>query len=111
VTPIDPSSEASLIPRIGNVVARVMKNPALSAKVTASTDLVNEIGLDSLQMIDFLLGLEDEFGVEVDFDSLDMQHLTSVEALCHFVHALRPAAAPGDTLPASPLHRTADEGA
>jgi acyl carrier protein len=100
-----------MIPRIGNLVARVMKNPALAEKVTASTDLVNEIGLDSLQMIDFLLGLESEFGVEVDFDSLDMQHLTSVEALCRFVRKLRPVATPGDASPTPPLHRTTGEGA
>ena len=110
MTSLDPFNEASMIPRIGNLVARVMRNPALAAKVTASTDLVNEIGLDSLQMIDFLLSLEGEFGVEVDFDSLDRQHLTSVEALCRFVRTLRPAASSGDT-PIPPLHRAAGEGA
>jgi acyl carrier protein len=111
VTSLDPSSEASMIPRIADLVARVMKNPALAGKVTASTDLINEIGIDSLQMIDFLLSLEGEFGVEVDFDSLDRQHLTSVEELCRFVRTLRPTAAPGDSLPTPPLHRTAGEGA
>jgi acyl carrier protein len=52
VTSLDPSNEASMIPRIGDLVARVMKNPGLATRITASTDLVNEIGLDSLQMID-----------------------------------------------------------
>jgi acyl carrier protein len=110
VTSLDPFNEASMIPKIGNLVALVTKNPALAEKVNASTDLVNEIGLDSLQMIDFLLGLEDEFGVEVDFDSLDIQHLTSVEALCRFVCALRLAALPNDVPPGF-LHKTANEGA
>jgi acyl carrier protein len=108
VTSDDPSYEASLIPRIGDLVARITKNPAWAGKVTATTDLVNEVGLDSLQMIDFLLGLEDEFRVEVDFDSLDVQHLTSVEALCRFVGTLPVAAAPSD---APPLPKAAGEGA
>jgi len=38
-------------------MAHVMKNPASAEKVTAPTDLVNEIGLDSLRMIDFFLSL------------------------------------------------------
>jgi acyl carrier protein len=100
-----------MIPRIGDLVARVTRNPGVAKKITASTDLVNEIGLDSLQMIDFLLGLEDEFGVEVDFDSLDMQHLTSVAALCRFVGRLRSTAAPSDAPPTPGLHKTASEGA
>lgn len=109
MTSLDPSHEASMIPRIGELLARVTKNPAFAENVTATTDLVNEVGLDSLQMIDFLLGLEDEFRIEVDFDSLDMQHLTSVEALCRYVGNLRSAAiAPSDV---QPLHKTADEGA
>jgi acyl carrier protein len=109
VTSLDPSNKASMIPRIGELLARITKNPAFAEKVTAATDLVNEVGLDSLQMIDFLLGLEDEFGIEVDFDSLDMRHLTSVEALCHYVRNLQSAAiAPSD---AHPLHKTAGEGA
>ena len=109
MTSLDPSNEASMIPRIGALLARVTKKPALAEKVTATTDLVNEVGLDSLQMIDFLLGLEDEFGIEVDFDSLDMQHLTSVEALCRYVGNLRSATiAPSD---APSLHKTAGEGA
>ena len=110
MTSVDPFNEASMIPKIGNLVAVVTKNPALAEKVNASTDLINEVGLDSLQMIDFLLGLEDEFGVEVDFDSLDIQHLSSVEALCRFVRELRSAAAK-DVPPGSHLHKTANEGA
>jgi acyl carrier protein len=111
MTSLDPSNEASMIPRIGDLVARVMKNPVLAKTITASTDLVNEIGLDSLQMIDFLLGVEDEFGVEVDFDSLKMQDLTSVEALCRFVGTLRSITAPSDAPPTPRLHKTASEGA
>ena len=111
MTSLDPFNEASMIPRIGDLVARVIKNPGVAKKITASTDLVNEIGLDSLQMIDFLLGLEDEFGVEVDFDSLDMQHLTSVAALCRFVGTLRSTTVPSDTPPTPGLHKTASEGA
>ena len=103
MTSLDHSNQASMIPRIGSLVARVMQAPALAVKVTGTTDLVNEIGLDSLQMIDFLLALEEEFQVEVDFDSLDMQHLTSVDALCRFVLSLRANADAGG----APQHASA----
>ncbi len=77
-------SDAPMVSRIGEIVARVRKNPALSGKITGSADLINEIGLDSLEMIDFLLACEEEFQIQVDFDALAMHHLASVDALCDF---------------------------
>ena len=89
VTPRNPSNDASMISRIGEIVARIRKNPALAGKINGSTDLINEIGLDSLEMIDFLLAFEEEFQTQVDFNSLAMEHLTSVDALCNFVQGAR----------------------
>jgi acyl carrier protein len=63
-------SDASMVSKIGEIVARIRKNPALAEKITGSTDFINEIGLDSLKMIDFLLAFEEEFQIQVDFNAL-----------------------------------------
>jgi acyl carrier protein len=78
-----------MIESIAALAARIKNDPAVAAKITENTDLINEIGLDSLQMIDFLLALEEEFQVVVDFEALDMAHLTRVGALCSFIEGLR----------------------
>ena len=49
-----------------------------------STDLINEVGLDSLEMIQFILQLEDEYEIEIDFDELDIELFSSVKKLDEF---------------------------
>lgn len=63
-----------------------IKNQELSADtIVDSTNLVTEIGIDSLQLINFILSIEDEFEIELDFESFDLIHLNRFEALVDFV--------------------------
>ena len=39
-------------------------------KVTADTDLQEDLGADSLDVVDLLMSIEDEFGVEVADDEI-----------------------------------------
>ena len=39
-------------------------------KVTADTDLQEDLGADSLDVVDLLMSIEDEFGVEVPDDEI-----------------------------------------
>lgn len=70
--------------RIRDLIALVMEDPDLAADVTEETDLLNDLGIDSLHMITFLLSVEEEFDVEIDFESLEPEHLHSVLAFCGF---------------------------
>ncbi|MCD1257237.1 acyl carrier protein [Paenibacillus athensensis] len=74
-----------LIEEIKNVLVEVRKNPELTANLTESTDIINEIGLDSLQMISFILGLEDSFSIEIDFEQFDFDHLSSIGKLGEYI--------------------------
>lgn len=63
-----------------------IKNQEVSADaITDTTNLVTEIGIDSLQLINFILSIEDEFEIELDFESFDLSHLNCFEALADFV--------------------------
>jgi acyl carrier protein len=73
-----------VVRRIAAVLARVMEEPALAGRVTPDTSLLYDLGIDSLHMIRFLLEVEEEFNVEIDFESLDTEHLESVKAFCAF---------------------------
>jgi acyl carrier protein len=70
------------------LVRRVMDDPELATGITEDTDLFDDLGLDSLHMINFLIGAEEEFGVEVDFESLREEHLHSVRSFCAFIHGV-----------------------
>ncbi|MFC4101448.1 acyl carrier protein [Paenibacillus xanthanilyticus] len=73
------------IETIKRVLAEVRKNPDLAAAMTPSTDIVNDIGLDSLQMITFILSLEDAFSLEIDFETFDFDHLASIAKLSDYI--------------------------
>ena len=40
-------------------------------KVTADTDLQEDLGADSLDVVDLLMSIEDEFGVEVPDEEIE----------------------------------------
>jgi acyl carrier protein len=74
---------------ISEVLARVLANGVAPADIDHNADLVNEYGIDSLQMISLLLGIEDEFDLELDYNSLQLEDLQSVRRLASYVRELR----------------------
>lgn len=55
------------------------------SQITEETDLIDEIGLDSLETIQFILGLEDDCDVEIDFDSFEFDLLHRVGDLVQYL--------------------------
>ncbi|AOK88310.1 acyl carrier protein [Paenibacillus polymyxa] len=45
-----------------NIIATVLEDDSLRETLTMESDLINDVELDSLQMITFILGVEDAFG-------------------------------------------------
>ncbi len=71
------------------VLATVLDNGITADAISADADMVVEYGIDSLQMISFLLGIEDNFDVELDYENLELDHLRSVRQFAGFVAGLR----------------------
>ena len=67
-----------MLERIKKVIGEVTEDPASIKNLSDDADMINDVGLDSLQMIDFMLRVEEEFGIELDFDSLDFSDMTSI---------------------------------
>ena len=49
------------------------------------TDLFNTGVLDSLTFLDLMLTIENEYGIRISFESLDMQTLNSVNGICEYI--------------------------
>ena len=77
--------------RVKQVLTQVLTE-ADPAAMTAEADLINDLGMDSLQMISFLLAVEDEFGLELDYDNLALDDLRSVRQFAAYIAELRVAA-------------------
>ena len=54
-------------------------------KVTADTDLQEDLGADSLDVVDLLMSIEDEFGVEVADD--EIEKIKTVGSLVSYIEA------------------------
>jgi acyl carrier protein len=70
------------------ILAEVKKDPSLASRVTGSSHLVDDLSLDSLQMIDLILKVQDKFSVVVDFDSFQVEHLSSLDRFTQYVSEL-----------------------
>lgn len=79
------AADPETLHRLKVLAARVLGEPATAERIGDDADLVDELGLDSIQMIQFLLGTEDEFDLELDFDALELDHIRSVRLFAEFV--------------------------
>lgn len=78
---------------IRNVLADVLANGVSAEAIGSDADLVEEYGLDSLQMIAFLLNIEDAFDIELDYESLELDDLRSVRQFATYIGTLNAMAA------------------
>lgn len=70
---------------IAQILAEVKRDPSLAARIAPSTNLLEEVGLDSLELTDLVLRLEDTLGLTVDYERFDLQHLRSLAAFAEFL--------------------------
>ena len=54
-------------------------------KITADTDLQEDLGADSLDVVDLLMSIEDEFEVEVTDE--EIENIKTVGALVSYIEA------------------------
>lgn len=78
---------------IKTVLAGVLGSGITPDEIHSDADLVEEYGLDSLQTISFLLGIEDAFDLELDYETLELDHLRSVSQFAAFIGSTNRVAA------------------
>jgi acyl carrier protein len=77
------------IDAIRDALAAVLDNGMTGDELSPDADIVTEYGIDSLQMISFLLNIEDTFDIELDYDNLELDDLRSVREFAGYVAGLR----------------------
>ncbi len=73
--------------KIIEIIKQCVKGEEIRNSINVESDIINDIGLDSLGLINFIVKLEDEFNIELDFNSLDISHLSSIENFCEYLHS------------------------
>ena len=65
--------------KLSEILTEYLKNnwadsPSSNQTITASTNMVTELQLDSFQVMEFMLEVEDHFDIAIDLDSLSNIH-------------------------------------
>lgn len=55
------------------------------AELEEEKSLIDDYGVDSISLLELVVGLEEEFGIAVDDDDFDVAHFQTVSALAAFV--------------------------
>jgi acyl carrier protein len=71
------------------IVGVIKGDPAISDRLTDDADLIGEVGLDSIEMLRFMLEIEASLAVDIDFDKLDFAYLHSLRALADLLDGMR----------------------
>jgi len=67
------------------ILSEISENPQLLTSINSNTNILTDVGLDSLKMINFILKVEEELNVYIDFDKFNCSHLSSVKEFAKFV--------------------------
>ena len=72
-------SKTAVGEELADILTRYLKNnwadsPSSNKTITPTTNMVTELQLDSFQVMEFMLEVEDHFDIAVDLDSLSNIH-------------------------------------
>jgi acyl carrier protein len=70
---------------VARILAEIKRDPSLEGRITSATNLVEEIGLDSLELTELVLRIEDTAGVMIDYERFDLRHLHSLRSFAEFL--------------------------
>lgn len=79
----------TLINEVKVVLEKVKRAPGLAAELTDSAHLIDDVGLDSLEMMEFMLELEGSLDLTIDFDRLDFSYFESIEKFSSVIATMK----------------------
>ncbi len=88
------STLPAILAELKAILERVTGRSGLAAALADGASIVDEVGLDSLEMMNFLLEIERRLDIEIDFEKLDFADLHSLEKLAGFLASARRRSGP-----------------
>jgi acyl carrier protein len=81
---VSPTAQA-----LKDILVKIKSDPALFTRVAEDAHLLDEVGLDSIEILQFMLEIEAALAVQLDFDKLQYSSLRSIHTLAAFLDAQR----------------------
>jgi len=64
-------NKQEIIEKLKNIVKPYIKNQDAFDKLTESTDFINDLQINSANLVDVILDIEEEFDIEIDNQSME----------------------------------------
>ena len=71
-----------MIEKMKEILEEILEN---KVEISQDTNVIDDLGMDSLQIIKFMLRVEEEFDLEVDYETFDFDILKSIGQFCEYV--------------------------
>lgn len=75
--------KAQLIDKLKTIVKPYIQNEEAFQNLTEETDFINDLEINSANLVDVVLDVEDEFDIEIDNDA--MEKMLSVKAAIEII--------------------------
>ena len=77
-------TEEELITKLKTIVQPYIQDEEAFKKLSENTDFINDLKINSANLVDVILDVEDEFDIRIEND--DMEKMTSVKAAMDIVN-------------------------
>ncbi len=74
-----------MLETVVNVIKKIKKEDINVDSIKPSSDLIYDIGFDSLEMVDFLLDIENELDISIDLKNLDFDKMRTIQTFIDFI--------------------------
>jgi len=81
-------STINTINTIKEILATIKRDPEIKMTIGNQADLISEVGLDSLELLQFMLEVEEQMGIQIDFELLEFSYLNDIEKLAAFLEKM-----------------------
>jgi acyl carrier protein len=74
-----------MVEEVKRILEDIKGIPGYAQTLTAQSSIIHDVALDSLEMLNFILKVESELGVEIDFEKLSFTYFQSIQSFCDFL--------------------------
>ncbi|WP_238653922.1 acyl carrier protein [Paenibacillus piscarius] len=74
------------------MISEVKDDTGLAIRLNGHSSIMEDGGLDSLQLITFLLKVEERYGIVIDFEQFEFDCMESVTVFCNYISELQKTA-------------------
>jgi len=79
------NTDMTEVDKIQGLITNILVGKVYLEVPSPTTDLMKAGLLDSITLVELIVGIEEQFGIQVPLEEIEIEHFRSVEAIADFV--------------------------